>query len=230
MGKAGTGRWKHVAAIAAGLTLLIASALVWVLRDSPHLAMARSHLWPDRCNDTATAQQATAKPVGAELAAAKFSDAGKLLRPPDLDRWVFMGASVGLGYNQAEFDPKQPGMFQVVAMEPAAYAHFQAHGDYADGTMFLLSFYATQRNETSDTSGMSQGDLESFEIHLIDKDGFQDGRAFYPFAKDDTEASALPPNNACVQCHVQRGVFGGTFVQFYPVMRAQIPEHLRLEK
>ncbi len=227
MGIPGTGRRKRLAVIAFGLALLIASALIWLLRDSPYLAMAMSHLWPDRTSDAAAARQVKDNPAGAELGAAKFSSAGQLLRPADLDRWVFMGASVGLGYSQAQFDPKQPGMFQVVSMEPTAYAHFQTHGEYADGTMFLLSFYATKSNETSAESGLSQGDLESFEIHLIDKGLFEDGRAFYPFGKDDAQVSALPPNNACVQCHIQRGVFDGTFVQFYPIMREQIPEPLR---
>ncbi|MBI1731700.1 MAG: cytochrome P460 family protein [Gammaproteobacteria bacterium] len=201
-------------------------AAFYLARNPASLARAAAHLAPDRSNDEAGAQRAAAGSTAAGLHAARFSDSGRLLRPQDPDRWVFMGASVGLGYNAGEFDPERPGMFQVVSMEPSAYAYFQEHGAYADGTMFLLSFYATQRNE-GEESGLTQGDLDSFEIHLIDKGLFEDGRAFYPFAKDDSEAPALPPGNPCVQCHLRQGVFDGTFVQFYPVMRKQIPEHLR---
>lgn len=66
-------------------------------------------------------------------------------------------------------------MFQAVSMEPSAYAYFRANGEYADGTMFLLSFYAMQQNG-GDETGLNQGDLDSFEIHVIDKGLYQDGR------------------------------------------------------
>ena len=229
MGMFDSGRRRLLVVTAVAVVVSLGLATAYLVRDPANLIIVAAHISPDRTNDEAAARHAAVASTGAGLQAPKFSAPGQLLRPTDLDRWVFMGASVGLGYNQAQFDPKQPGMFQVVSMEPNAYAHFQAHGSYADGTMFLLSFYATQRNETGAESGLSQGDLDSFEIHVIDKHLYQDGRAFYPFSKDDLQASALPPNNPCVQCHIQRGVFNGTFAQFYPIMREQIPEHLRLE-
>lgn len=156
---------------------------------------------------------------------AQFAPGGKLRRPADLDQWVFLGASLGMGYNNsAKFNPNSPGEFQVVLMEPKAYRRFVAEGEYPDGSMFLLSFYETQQQVSISRSGFVQGDLSNFEIHLIDRRRSPDGRVFYPFSKKDTQAAALPAGNECVTCHVRHGAYDGTFTQFYPAIRHLIPE------
>ena len=158
--------------------------------------------------------------------AAAFTASGELVRPANLDRWMFLGASLGMGYNNVKVDANNPGKFQVVLMEPAAYEYFKTHGKYADGSMLLLSFYATDQRVSISQAGFVQGDLENFEIHLIDRARFAEGRAFYPFAKDADKATALPAGNPCVECHVKDGAFDGTFVQFYPAIRHLIPADL----
>ena len=165
----------------------------------------------------------------ARLDVAKFTESGELIRPDNLDRWVFLGASLGMSYNETQLDPGSPGRFHVVLMEPNAYEHFKAHGDYADGSMLLLSFYATEQHVSIDRRGLVQGDLNDFEIHLIDHGKFADGRAFYPFGRESQKASAVPPGNPCTECHVSHGAFDGTFVQFYPAIRHRIAPAL-LEK
>jgi hypothetical protein len=110
--------------------------------------------------------------AGAQVAAidvARFSADGQLQRPSDLDQWVFLGTSLGMGYNARAFDPNAPGQFQVVLMEPQAYRRFVATGAYPDGAMFLLSFYDSEQKVSINRSGFVQRDLDSFEIHLIDK-------------------------------------------------------------
>src|SRR5262245_50486148 len=123
--------------------------------------------------------------AGASLEVAEFTASGELLRPANLDEWVFLGTSLGMGYNSVDFDPKNPGNLQVVLMEPKAFAHFKAHGNYADGSMFLLSFYAAEQRVSIDRAGFVQGELKNFEIHLLDRGRFAEGRAFYQFAKND---------------------------------------------
>src|SRR5262245_10872668 len=66
------------------------------------------------------AQEAAAKP----LQIAKVTQGGKLQKPADLDSWVFLGTSLGMGYNPGSFNAEHPGQFQVVLMEPNAYRHF----------------------------------------------------------------------------------------------------------
>jgi hypothetical protein len=169
---------------------------------------------------SAAAVAAEAEPAPA-LRVAKLDAAGHLQRPDDLDRWVFVGAGLGMNYDDSAFSVEHPGPFQIVLMEPSAYEYFKAHGRYADGTMFLLSFYSTDHAASIDRRGYTPGSLAAFEIHLIDHARYPEGRAFFNFGKDARQSTAAPPGNACVQCHVPKGAFDGTFSQFYPPLRAK---------
>ena len=158
---------------------------------------------------------------------ASFSPEGKLQKPADLANWVFLGASLGMGYNPGSFNAANPGQFQVAMMEPNAYRHFVKHGTYAPGSMFLLSFFNADKQPRSiNQNGFTQAELTNFEIHLLDpvKGKDQQGHAFYMFAPNATEGSLVPPGNACVRCHVDHGAFEGTFAQFYPTIRPLIPK------
>lgn len=159
------------------------------------------------------------------LQVAQLTAKGKLQKPADLDSWIFLGTSLGMGYNPGSFNAARPGQFQVVLMEPSAYRYFVKHGTYAPGSMFLLSFYDTDKQKRSiNQNGFTQADLTNFEIHLIDPARGEDGRAFYVFDADDKEGDPLPSGNACVRCHTQHGAFAGTFAQFYPTLRPFIPK------
>src|SRR6185295_11169073 len=70
--------------------------------------------------------QTTASAPDLELA--RVTDAGKLRKPADMESWVFLGTSLGMGYNPGSFNAKNPGQFQVVLMEPKAYQHFVKNG------------------------------------------------------------------------------------------------------
>jgi len=167
---------------------------------------------------------ATAKP----LQIAQLTADGKLQKPADLDSWVFLGTSLGMGYNPGSFNAAHPGQFQVVLMEPNAYRHFVQNRSYAPGSMFLLSFYDSDKQQRSiNQNGFTQADLTNYEIHVIDPpkgDKADKGHAFYVFNPKDTQGEALPAGNACVRCHVEHGAFDGTFAQFYPTLRPMIPK------
>jgi cytochrome P460 len=154
------------------------------------------------------------------LQIAQYAADGKLRKPADLDRWIFLGTSLGMGYNPGSFNAARPGQFQVVLMEPNAYRYFIEHRSYAPGSMLLLSFYDTDKQKRSiNQNGFTQADLTNYEIHVIDAARGEDGRGFYVFDADAAEGSPLPPGNACVRCHTDHGVFDGTFAQFYPTLR-----------
>jgi Cytochrome P460 len=175
--------------------------------------------WPIR----ALAQESAA--TAQAIAVARLTADGKLQKPADLDRWVFLGASLGMGYNPGSFNAARPGQFQVVLMEPTAYQHFVETGTYAPGSMFLLSFYDSDTQKRSiNQNGFTQADLTNFEIHLIDPAKNADGHVFYLFGAKATEGNPLPPGNACARCHVQHGAFDGTFAQFYPTLRPRLPK------
>jgi hypothetical protein len=182
------------------------------------VAAALITTWPVR----APAQEPAAAP---RIAVARFSADGKLQKPADLANWVFLGASLGMGYNPGSFNATRPGQFQVVLMEPTAYQHFVRTGRYAPGSMFLLSFYDSDTQKRSiNQNGFTQADLTNYEIHLVDASTNADGRVFYLFGANATEGSPLPPGNGCARCHNQHGAFDGTFAQFYPTIRPRIPK------
>jgi hypothetical protein len=158
------------------------------------------------------------------LAVARYGAAGQLLCPDNLDEWVFLGTGLGMDYTKSTFDIDHPGSFQVVLMEPTAYRYFKRYGRYADGSMFLLSFYAAEHGGSSiDRRGFVPGGLTAFEIHIIDRGRFNEGgHAFFSFDSNDQQATRLASGNDCVSCHVKHGAFDGTFAQFYAVIRARL--------
>ena len=171
----------------------------------------------------ALAQESAAHPN--TLSVAQLTADGKLRKPADLANWVFLGTSLGMGYNPGSFNAARPGQFQVVLMEPTAYRHFMETGKFAPGSMFLLSFYDSDTQKRSiNQNGFTQADLTNYEIHLVDPAKNADGHVFYLFGADATEGSPLPPGNACARCHTQHGAFDGTFAQFYPTIRPRIPK------
>jgi hypothetical protein len=164
-------------------------------------------------------------PESPHLRVAQLTAGGKLRKPVDLANWVFVGTSLGMGYNPGSFNARRPGQFQVVLMEPQAYAHFISRGTYAPGTMFVLSFYdADSQLRSNNQQGFTQSELTNFEIHLLGSRTDPERHVFYMFGPRDAEGTPLPPGNGCVRCHQDHGAFEGTFAQFYPVLRPHLPK------
>jgi hypothetical protein len=154
---------------------------------------------------------------------ATFDDDDKLILPGDIDEWVFLGSSLGMGYSQAEFDPGSPGMFQIARMEPNAYKAFVETGHFVDGTMIALHFYGSQNEISINRAGFVMGGLHFMEIHYKDSKRFPDGFNFYTFQNDETVAAEIPLPNDCVACHKKDGAYDGVFVQFYPTIHELLP-------
>ena len=163
----------------------------------------------------------------ADVQAARFDGQDRLLLPADLDEWVFLGTSLGMGYSQAEFDPASPGMFQVARIEPMAWRAFLETGRFVDGTMIALHFYGSQNEISINRAGFVMDDLHFLEIHFKDSARFPDGFNFYTFNPGDTAAEAAPLPNDCVDCHRRDGAYDSVFVQFYPPIQPHLPEAVR---
>ncbi len=161
-----------------------------------------------------------------KLDVARFEN-NELFFPERTEEWIHMGSSLGSEYSDNPFDPANPGTIGVVHMEPSAYRYFLENGEYADGTMFLLSFYGAAAESSPQLPGFVQGELQAKEIHIIDSQRFAEGRGFFLYSAEDTAENAsakLPDNSECVQCHMAEAQFNGTFTQFYPTIRNLINE------
>lgn len=156
--------------------------------------------------------------------APSFTDNDELIWPENMDEWVFLGSSLGMGYSQVDFNPDTPGSFQVVSMEPAAYQEFLRTGKFANGTMIALGFYGSETNISINESGFVMGDLQMVEIHYKDKERFPEhGYNFYMFHPGDESAAPLESPDGCISCHDQHGAYDSVFTQFYPTIRDKVP-------
>jgi hypothetical protein len=146
---------------------------------------------------------------------------GTLEFPPDTVGWVMLGADLGADYATGTFDPKNPGTIGVVQIEPTAYRYLMEHGQYADGTMLLLTFYRAEGQSDPQLRGFVQGAVTAREIHVIDRKRYpEEGRAFFVFPGDTTETGVKQPlGSPCVVCHGEHGKLDSTFAQFYPPIR-----------
>jgi hypothetical protein len=158
---------------------------------------------------------------------ARFTGEGALVVPENMDEWVFLGSSLGMGYSQADFDPDSPGMFQVARMEPRAYRAFLETGRFVDGTMIALHFFGSQNEISINRAGFVMDDLHFAEIHYKDSERFPDGFNFYNVENGAETAKEIPLPNECVECHKRDGAYDGVFVQFYPVIHEHLPEFVR---
>ena len=157
---------------------------------------------------------------------AEFDGEGNLIVPADLDTWVFLGSSLGMGYSQENFDPDSPGMFQIVRMEPNAYEAFVETGEFVDGTMIALHFYGSQNHISINRSGFVMGGLHTAEIHYKDSK-YPEGFNFFMFGPDSDVATEVALPNECVECHQRDGAYDGVFVQFYPDIQQYLPAEVQ---
>jgi hypothetical protein len=153
------------------------------------------------------------------LGVAQYTSDGQLQYPSNLEEWIQTGASLGGEYSDKPFDPQHPGTLGIVQMEPAAYRYFLEHKTYAEGTMFLLSFYRAEAKSNPQLPGFVQGDLFQQEIHVLDTTRFADKHGFFIYRGEAKTSTLLPPGNDCVKCHDEHGAFQSTFAQFYPKIR-----------
>ena len=178
-------------------TILLAGLLL----VSPILASLRS----------APAQQPA--PPGA----AQFTLDGKLLRPENYRRWVYLSSGFGMSYSQGAGSPD----FTNVFVAPAAYDYFVSHGTWPDKTMFVLEIYGSASRGSINKHGSFQSDFHGLDVEVKDESRFRDKWAYFNFdAAAKTSTAMTPSKNDCWSCHDQNAAVEHSFVQFYPELLA----------
>jgi hypothetical protein len=146
----------------------------------------------------------------------RYTVEGALLRPADVERWILVGASLGLGYSDATDDG--PGMFHRVYLEPGAYEHYLRTRRFRDGTMLALSIRRPSRRVPPSRAGWTEGAFAALELAVKDSGRFPGGWAYFDFGRDAATARALPASR-CQVCHLEHAANDNVFVQFYPTIR-----------
>jgi hypothetical protein len=148
----------------------------------------------------------------------QFNADGKLARPVEYRRWVYVSSGFGMSYNPNAGGNGAPA-FTNVFVAPAAYDYFQANGKWPDKTMFVLEVYGSTSNGSINKHGSFQQAFMGLDVEVKDESRFADKWAYFTFDSEAKSASALTPaKNECWKCHEQNAAVEHSFVQFYPEM------------
>ena len=148
---------------------------------------------------------------------AQFTTDGKLARPTNYRKWVFLSSGYGMSYSQKASDDPDHLMFTNVFVPPADYDYFLQHGSWPDKTMFVLEIYGSQSKGSINQRGHFQTEFMGLDVEVKDASRFPEKWAYFAF--DNTQPSSepiSPTKNDCWKCHDQNAAVEHSFVQFYP--------------
>jgi hypothetical protein len=144
----------------------------------------------------------------------QFTADGKLVRPADYRRWIYVSSGFGMSYTQKADDMQT---FTNVFVKPAAYDYYLANGKWPDKTIFVLEIYGSTSQGSINKHGSYQKDFMGLDVEVKDETRSADKWAYFNFDGAENAASAIPPSqNACWKCHEQNAAVEHSFVQFYP--------------
>lgn len=145
---------------------------------------------------------------------------GALKLPEDYRKWMFVGASIGLGYR--ERGSGDLGIFHNVYIRPESYEQFARSGEYPEKTMFVMTMYSRGEKISPAEAGYFEGDFLGLEVAVKDSERFEEGWAYFSFSGRDgprDRARPFPKDVGCYACHKAHGAHDNTFLQFYPLLR-----------
>jgi hypothetical protein len=169
---------------------------------------------------------ASAAPPGGTTAAVEFTPDGKLKRPVDYRKWVYVGTPLtpnDLNGGEASFPE-----FHSVYMDPESFAHYEKTGEFRDGTVMIKELITVGSKEATSGKGYFMGDFRGLEASIKDSKRFKDEPGSwayfsfghkYPLKAEATKQAAA----SCNACHETSAAKDDVFTQYYPVLRAAAP-------
>jgi hypothetical protein len=149
-----------------------------------------------------------------------YTGAGELVRPTGHREWMFVGANIGMGYNEGAA-PREP-RFHHIYIQREAYKKFAENGTFPDKTMLVMEVLEAGSNESINRRGQFAARSLGVEVALKDEARFPEKWAYFNFiggqGKQLASAKAFP-KQACWNCHNEHGAADNVFVQFYPALR-----------
>lgn len=162
------------------------------------------------------------------MAQPQYNGDGQLLRPTNYREWVFVGASLGLSYNEPRETgaDEGPGRFHHVYIQPQAYRQYADTGEFPEKTILVMENYSAAGKEGINLQGHFEKDRVGLEVAVKDSDHVEETWAYYNFTvRDGTlkPAAKAFPKAVCWQCHKDHAADDNVFVQFYPILREAKP-------
>ena len=158
------------------------------------------------------------------MAQPKYTSNNQLIRPSGYREWIFVGSSLGMGYQEATHPATDhPQQFHNVYIQPEAYRAYVASGKFPDKTMLVMEVIASGSNASINKQGKFEDKFIGIETAVKDESKVAEKWAYYNFITADgkglSEAKAFG-KESCWSCHNQHAEVDNVFVQFYPVLRA----------
>ena len=163
----------------------------------------------------------------------RFENGTHLVRPDDYREWVFLGAGLGMTYEEDTADgvssEELSQLFTNVFVNPSSYRRFMETGVWPDRTTFVLEFRRSASEVSINRAGRFQTDLFMLEAEVKDA-RFPDGWAFFEFGRAGELVEAAEPLAGervapCIECHTLHTAVERTFVQFYPTALEAARQH-----
>jgi hypothetical protein len=149
----------------------------------------------------------------------EYDATGALRRPAGWEEWIFLGSALNLSYTSGA--PPPADILSAVYMEPTAYRHFKATGEFREGTMTALATYAASAAGPPAVGGTVPAAPSGFEMSVKDGAKTPEGWGYYHFDGGPTATgdSARPfPRSDCFDCHEQHAETDHVFTQYYPAL------------
>ena len=149
----------------------------------------------------------------------QYNETGALVRPIGWEQWIFLGSALNLSYSTGA--PPTTDLLSVVYMEPTAYRHFKATGEFREGTMTALATYRAGPAGPPAERGIVPTTPSGFEMSVKDRAKTPEGWGYYSFdgGPTATGGTARPfPRTACYDCHDEHAETDHVFTQYYPAL------------
>ena len=151
-----------------------------------------------------------------------YTAEGDLIRPEGYRTWVFVGASLGLSYNESAGEREGPGAFTNVYIQPEAYRYFMETGEFPEKTMLPMDVFRPGSRESINQAGYFEKDFAGMEVAVKDRKRYAAGWAYLSFrdrAGGLKPAAAAFPKASCYDCHAEHAATDNVFTQFYPILQ-----------
>ncbi|MFO0425385.1 MAG: cytochrome P460 family protein [Planctomyces sp.] len=188
-------------------------------------------------------QPSVPSPSGMKLP--EYTPDGKLLRPVGYERWIVVGASIGLSYSDGQNKSSDnPGTIHNVYLQPEAFDHYVRTGQFPEQTVFVVTnnpSTPTRGKDSLNRAGFFAATPTGMEVAIRDTKRFEDGWAYFMFHDKEHDAQqkineqsrqseAAFPTASCYTCHAEHGAEDNVFTQFYSVLTHARSEHVAAQK
>ena len=154
--------------------------------------------------------------------AAQFNSKNELLRPKKYREWVFVGSSLGLGYNAIKKPEKGKsvplGKFKHIYINRLGYNAYRDTGKFPVGTVLILEGVSRGEKTNPQLRGYFSNRFGGMEAAVKTGKRFDDPWTYYSFSQKQAKAKRIT-KKSCIRCHRKHAKTDHVFTQFYPVLR-----------